>query len=103
MHDTQHLFLAHMPSQSQNGSSSMSESSGVGSRPKRGVGGGIGSTHFGGFDDDMILGWLSGALGFEDLKITTSALAFFEDRCRLARVPSRDGLALLVEDDLEEG
>jgi hypothetical protein len=45
LHDVQYLTIVALLSHPQKGASSRSERSGVGSRPRRGVGGGVGSSH----------------------------------------------------------
>jgi hypothetical protein len=85
-------------SHSQNGASSRSGSSGEGKRPRRGVGGGVGSTHL--FD----VAWPAlTAHDFDDLEMMITAFGVFDEA--LAYM-SRDGAkpSLLDKDDtIDEG
>lgn len=88
-----------LSSQPQNGTSSRSDSSGVCSRPKRGVGGGVGSVHGSNAlafteDPDFSSGDLDVALTM--IGVLTLVKRFWKDL-------SRDGLALMEAYAFGEG
>jgi hypothetical protein len=98
LHKAQYFIMAAWLSQSQNVASSRSESSGVDSRPKRGVGGGVGSVHF---DDALISDRVSCARDTGVLTMTIAEWVFLNERPE--EKLSRDDLASPNLVDFEEG
>jgi len=77
LHDAQYLGTV-VSSQSQNGASTKSESSGDGKRPNRGVGGGVGSAHLGNVERST---FDFGFTGFGEAGMTTTFLGYLGDCC----------------------